>query len=933
MFHFQDDQLVALDSQVETDGAGNVQEVAFTTEGFSVFAVVKHGTWTEAQLPDDVFTIITPEQSGRQTFDVGDNPANATTLDPNDVIVDADGLAPERSVVFKSVGHGYDYSKFAIKQKSDNSYHISNVRTGKYLSLKNGQLSYQSTPYEFKLYRNSKVDGALRIQSKADKYALAYDKAINQYIVVDEYELENEGETQFSFHQFISNAPVYRKLSNDEIRRINEGKFLIISNQEDRSLAPYLVPRGAGYGPNYFDAVTVNKAQNGNLTEYSMTTSSAGNFLHPHLWSISRNNDSSYYIRSDKGEYLTIEGDPNQIDGGFLKLVDPKIAETELDKDKYKFDIRYNDSSDYIKLSNRQKHGSRILGINLERRRDSDGENRSWFAWNENVAHNELHLAILEEDVPKFDWSHEEDLVEAIIPDSPDDPNGGDGSEITYYITNGISDRTLRSDFRRANVGVSYSSSVSGDELNLNLIEMNRSPWKIKRQSDGTYRLYSAYNDEYKMRLGDLNNSGTNYNSLVIGEDSHYPSRAQVDGQEIKIMTLKSDPSQFYISSKYGVLSYDTSRNLWVSNPNGMTEIKENGLSEPVRIYLKIGDRPPRLFTHQENVPTETLANISDGSYVIGHSPKFQDGNEDPEDSDFRNKQPVHILQNNQSTLSNLDGWIHFNERYSEAEDGENYQSYVIEAKPEGNAKIEWELEQSNEPGHYYLSIDGKYLNISTGELKVGNKEKLAIYKKEGTDDQVLITQGAYRLRYDGQWRVVKNSELLVSSDYHYLGEFVKERLYFELTNPEEEMGNEWLNNVQLTEAMWIDDLNGTLKTNIPKGASNKLGPAGEAYKYQYPDKTNPYANLYRLGQQAIDTDLLPESEQDYAYKEYLMLGWEITVEDTTYLVEIDAPIEKVQKGIEHEDGAVEEVAGIELKKEFLTVEGEPAKEWEMNEN
>lgn len=64
MFHFQDDQLVALDSQVETDGAGNVQEVAFTTEGFSVFAVVKHGTWTEVQLPDDVLRLLLQNKVG-----------------------------------------------------------------------------------------------------------------------------------------------------------------------------------------------------------------------------------------------------------------------------------------------------------------------------------------------------------------------------------------------------------------------------------------------------------------------------------------------------------------------------------------------------------------------------------------------------------------------------------------------------------------------------------------------------------------------------------------------------------------------------------------------------------------------------------------------------------------------------------------------------
>lgn len=567
--------------------------------------------------------------------------------------------------------------------------------------------------------------------------------------------------------------------------------------------------------------------------------------------------------------------------------------DTDLDGNKYRF---FKDSLENGKVEFYQNDGSswpaQELGINLK-----DGGS-SWYAYEKGVANNKLSLAKLSEEAIIDNGQNEEELVEAIIPD-------GD------YI---IADKDGRNamTIRKASLNQANASSIDENDSLKNIrknLPTDSVIYNIENNLDGTYTITG---DGTKLRIKNDGNSN-GYSELDLNNNA----------EPVKIATLKENPNLFYIYNEIGSVQFDGSK--WRS--------KLGELGEPLRLYKVTNNDEDnnKRFTHQENTPTEKLANIPNGNYVIGNSPNINDDFTDPQDpnhENFDNEQIINTLPGSGvGGWNSVKAWIHYNEKATNG----NMEYHTIEERV-NNTLAEWEFIQTDQPGHYYVkNQEGEYLYIGGGaisKLQGINEDfkKLIIYKDEEKVDQVLITQGNYRLRFDqteNKWKVVSNSEPLTNADYHYIGKKSNDYLNFNLTNPEEVTGNNWLNNVRLMEKILVDNLDNNLGTNMPKGSYSlgtnipkgyykELGPIGKIYNIQHSGEENPYKNLYRMGQKkdGLPSNLTEDLLKDH-YKEYDLIGWEITLDGTNYLIDKDAEFTKKTDG-----------SGIEISGDKVSVNG-----------
>lgn len=138
--HFGKDEMALLKPELDLDGNDKVEEITFNTEGFSVFAVIKHSTWTEARIADNEYSIIT--KLGKNDYvsaNFEGKKLNSEILNMGDVSNRTSGLGTARPYVFKNTASGIKYDDFFIRKKSGNIYTIQDIKTGKYLTINNSE--------------------------------------------------------------------------------------------------------------------------------------------------------------------------------------------------------------------------------------------------------------------------------------------------------------------------------------------------------------------------------------------------------------------------------------------------------------------------------------------------------------------------------------------------------------------------------------------------------------------------------------------------------------------------------------------------------------------------------------------------------------------------------------------------------------------------
>lgn len=883
--HFGKEEMTLLEPKVEVDEDEKVEEISFETDGFSVFAVIKHSTWTEARIPTGIYTIITKTLNDEyKTFGsiIEDKKLSSKVFNKAEVN-DLSVLNKGPIFNFNDGVNRSKYDKYRILKKSGNIYTIQEIKTSKYLAITNNGVNYQKDEFYFKFYVKSTEPNKIVIKSAStqDKKTdiLAYNKDTQKFEVKDNYNDESE---YVSFHQLVSNPISYRILSHNEIRDLKDGKYIVVSANNDgennrRSLYNQY------YDDNYLDSTSLR--QEGNKLYVQEDPNRNGNYRLPEEWEFIRNG-SGFNIKDSNGSYLKIGSRNSQK----LELV-PNVSDEDLKNKPFLLQLENTNKANVVQILTDDNRNQK-WGVNLRDNQDT------WQTWSEfkddDAQYNGVYIAV--EDIISDKVEPEEDLVEAIIPD-------GD-----YFISNEISDYGLSND--RSDSYLNAYQTVDQNNIlkqrNGNRLE-NNYIFHIERKSDGTYRVTHGNRPKDFLQITNLIYDSYDYKRIYLTSGTK-----QANSEKIKIATTDKNPDLFYIYNNFGSLQIYP----WKSNTQ-FAASKVGSLGTPLRLYRVTNKNPVenKRFTHQENTPTEKLANIPDGNYVIGNNPNINNDS---------NKQSLNTLQNN---FDIGQGWIHYNEKA----ENDNKEYHTIEEKDENKPLEEWSFIQTDEPGHYYIkNKSGSYLSLGSGNLTIGNNpEKVSIYKDEEKVDQVLITQGNYRLRFDKTWQVVKNSEPLTDADYHYIGKKITGYLNFKLTNPDgtiidtedtstnPDEVNKWDNNVRLMEKVLVNNLNGSLATNIPKGYFEEESEIAKIFKEQYPDQVNPYTNLYRVSQSKENLPAnVKESDLNDHYKEYALIGWEFQKEENIiYLIDKDAEFTK-KEGI-----------GIEISSDKVMVNGNQATE------
>ena len=899
--HFDKDGLKILPTEVQLDNEDKVEEVVFNTKGFSVFAIIKQSSWTEVRLPHDEYTIITPSSANEiKTMSLTNDGLVGLNLNLDDVVARNGGLNTERPFEFKNLDNRDYYTSFAINKNTDNTYTIQNKINRWYLSFAGGDISYSSTPTKFKLFENAKYPGKVRIQSAeslGDKpLILVYNSSNNKYEVRQTYDIDEN--IDYSYHQFIKNriGSVYKKLSTQDLNNMPESaEYIIVSEKAKtagvyRSLSSNLVDsKYTSLSRYHFDSVLLNKQNDKYYLEYDPQRSNR--YAEPSDWKFEKVEveANTFYIKDDFGNYLKTISNPaiTGSNNGALSLVNKQeVTLQRLKTDEFKFNMKIYTNGE-VELINKAQVSGRNYGINLDSRDDT-----SWQAW-PTTTNNRVFLAKEDDSSFKDLGQNEDKLVEAIVPDG------------NYIIANENASNIISRRYTPYNLPAFSSKDVNGEIMNgKGNYFIGADMFNFKRMPDGSYRITSTTLEGLSetLQLTNLDTGNNEFKRLGFGS-----TKIMKDSDILKISTTEDNPDLFYIYSQFGSLQLFNS--IWAS--------KVGNLGEPLRLY-RVTDRDRAYntrFTHQENMPTEKLADISNGKYTIGNSPNIQDDFYNPEDSnhqEFVDRQVYNSLQYN---FTKGDGWLHFNEKT----ENDNTKHHTVESADENFDLSEWEFIQSGDPGHYYIkNNNGNYLSLADGKLQLTSTEtKLSIYKNDLKYDQIIITQGNYRLRYDNGWKVVTTYTPLNNSDYHYLGAKIIDNLNFKLTNPDENHANNWLNNVRLNERVWAEDLDNSLANNIPKGYYEELGPIGRAFNKQNAGVKNPYTNLYRMSQSLdnLPTYINDEALKDH-FKEYGLLGWEIEIDGKTYLIDKDSDFTEMTKKIDGTD-----VSGIVVKKENVTID------------
>ena len=173
------------------------------------------------------------------------------------------------------------------------------------------------------------------------------------------------------------------------------------------------------------------------------------------------------------------------------------------------------------------------------------------------------------------------DLIDAIIPDG------------AYEI---------RDSYGNYNLANTYSISGDPDAAHI----LFRQTFNFQRQADGRYLITSTFNNNYYLRIGNNKPVG-GYYGVVVCRDYQGLDAAQLDGKYIRIAALKTHPDLFYIYNDYGSLQ-------WYKSGISVHKFgsRAPSMGNPLRIY-----KNGQSFNHLESQPTEILADIRDGNYVM----------------------------------------------------------------------------------------------------------------------------------------------------------------------------------------------------------------------------------------------------------------------------------------------------------------------------
>ncbi|MDD7306736.1 MAG: prealbumin-like fold domain-containing protein [Peptoniphilaceae bacterium] len=868
--------------QIRTDQDGKVEEVSFDTQGFSVFAIVKHGTWKRIQVDDNLYTILTSNTSPN-TLEYDSNNIITKTADiSNDFVKVSAREGTESPYDFKNSESSQKYKRFIIKNAGNNEYTIRAADFNKYLAIANNRLILSDQPYRFVFYENSKDPGNIQIhgQSLNDKpQIVVFDKATNDFKIVNTYTDLTSYQSSFLIAR---NRLYYRVVRKNELSQMpNVGRFVIISdNDQTRNVERGFSTDSLLTNPDKRDSVQLYR--DGLVYTAVEDTLVAKNdqlykerIKEPTLLTFTKvpNKENTFYIQDENGNYLKYE----QSSFGKILFGNEKVETTIISVG--------NDDEVYLKQGNNSY-------LNL------DTNTFGFHVWNATPSNSRVKIAFLQDDTFVGNYNSEDKLVDAIIPDG------------YYALTNEDGSKLIKA---RNTSSYLYSSDAYDLSDKIYSASTNKYPsdqeiYQINRQKDGTYRITSCWSPSYYLQITDITQN-SEYNSLALRKTIQ-----ETDSESIKISTTEQDPSLFYLYNQYGYLSTSQDSSRWVS--------KVGSFSSPLRLYRidDIDTFSNKRFIHQEKQPTEELADITDGDYVLGH------GREDF----TKTKTDFKVLD---KLLKVQDAYIYYDDDFKN-------NLPLVEAVNKDVELDQWKIVQTSTPGSYNISktvhdqATGKDYTINLSLTDYGTNANslgtgpgsLKIYKaNDGNVLKVFITDGINKLRYkDGKFISVPVSEPLEEGDYHYLGKKVSDYLKFKLTTPTAYGANaKWDKNVRMQERILVNDLkneDGTfsLSKALPKGYAEDLGPIGEIYakKQDFPSD-NPYKNLYRLNlpsDEGLPANISKASLTD-PYAEYKFIGYSAAVNGKKYVIYKDAKFEKAVQSLEGKD-----VAGIKIKKEGLSI-------------
>lgn len=883
--HFTEDGPEVYDTEIKTDEVGRVEEVNFDTHGFSVFAIVTHGTWKRLQVEDDLYTIITSNETP-YTLEYSNNDIVTFEADlANDFVEVADRKNTESPYNFKDPNASKKYKRFVIKNEDNDEYTIRSAEFKKYLAISGSELILSDTPYKFKFYENSKSNGGIRIFGHDGLQILVFDPKENKFKVVKSYK---ESEEYISDFFIVVNRIKYKILTHSEIEKLPQTSELVIisDNGQDKNdgkrgfLDSYIDPK---YNPAYKYRDSTALEKDGDIYTVMEDRFRDGRYKEPDLVKFTKKG-SNYFLQDKNGGYLYLE----KTDHGEIKIVNKDSVN---DEQELMFAIEITGNADEVFLYN-INYGNNKTNKNYKFNLESIGDINGFQVWPATAANSKLKLAI-----PYIggEYEQKEKLIDAVIPDG------------YYVIADEGADKILRST-RTTDFLPSLDSKDNNGTIfrgsNNNLY--NDNIFKITNQSDGSYiisRDKVLGGNQGPLRITNIAYGGNEYKRLYFDSNPR-----QTNDNMLNIYTTKDNPDLFYIGNEYASLGL--SGNSWVSrsgvynHPLRLYKVDVNNFSNNKR-YTHPGIKDD---DNSGEVEVGVLADIKDGNYIIGHGP-YPDEN-DTEKKDF------HVLQDDKTQE---DAYFYFDRDISE--------DLPIVARKNKLQELDyWKITQSETPGNYRIK--------SSKENPSGNKigsldlssNKIRIYKSENPKDpRLLITDGTYRLRYkDGKFISVLNSEPLESGDYHYLGEEIKRLINFKLTTPDdyedaswkkdpEDKGLELPDKVEVAE-LKDDEGNYSFSNIFPEGYSTQLGPIGKIYNSSrgggiIPVNSNPYSNLYRLylSQDGLPKNLGLDQYKDIEeFAEYAFTGYRVNLDGKTYFIDKDTEF-----SIAEDDKAIELEANL----------------------
>lgn len=869
--HFGQTGLEFIDPEVEIDPNNQVQEVTFDTQGFSVFAIVKHANWKRFQVKGGPYTIaLEANDDNLYSIDLDQNNVIKSRKMAEDDLVEIYGKnESEIPYNFSSMNTAMKYRRFTLIPNG-NDYFLQEVDSYDYLAIDNGDVIISEKPYKFKLYENSNYPGRIKIMGQDDSGSpqfLAYD---NGFKVVNTYK---EAEEITSSFFLIRNKRYYQTLSNSQLKNIpDEGQFVILT---DNSQITKYQPKG--FMSNYIDPNRYSPVTNSQGKKYRDSTTMLKNgeiytsdldylrdyqYREPSMLTFKkiRSNPDVFYITDENGDYLKLTG------GSWAEI--QVVAKNEVTPDNISdFEITMslinNTNEVYLHKGNSY--------INMDTTREIGG----WHIWGTTSANSRVKLGVLLGDSYQGDYHTKDKLIDAVIPDGYYAITNKDANRLMY--------RTNAQDFQR--------SAVSNDRngrlyrgTNLGNLNNGLDIFRIRNKKDGTYEITQTGVAGGSRGYLRITSKGTDsdYKSLAFYETSQ-----QRDDYKIKISTIEDDPSLFYLHNDYGSIDiFPNNSYNWRS--------RQGDLGDPLRLYRVEMDAngnniSNKRFIHQEKAPTEDLVDLENGDYILGYSKGI-----DQEDNDFNS------LSNDNGYPSVKKAWI----KYYENIDSD---VPVIVSQDSKVDLDQWSIRQTENPGYYEIKLKSdsevRYLSLTNGVLLLSkDKETVRLYsKKDGNNNRVLITDGTSRVRYHedkdgGHFIAVSTDEPIADEDYIYLGKKFSDSLGFEITTPSEYVGAKWDENVKLDSKVSISDMvdeDGklTFAKVIPGGYAQDNGPIGNLYKTQKDtDIDNPYKNLYRL---YLDVESFPMGEdsplKNNYYVEYGLLGYRLELNSRTYLVDKNA--------------------------------------------